>query len=559
MIGPALQALTLPDTESLSLSSLFSDRIAAVAIWLFGHEQISAASLMAELPRALLVVAGLKASLSFSQWYLWERAGEKCTKSMRADLVRLFLNLNPAARRTDGEGVSEAVLSSTISTDIKFLKEYIVRFYGGMPREGLQVLLLTVTLVLLSPKLFAVFIVGVLPVVLVVSRLGKKIRKRALAALNDYSDLTEWLQQRLLGYETIKHYQTEALEAAKMQEYNDKMFDRFAKAEKTKARTAPSVEFVTVVAVVFVLYYALRQIQTGEATGAIQLSFFSTLAMLSQSAGKLSRYFNSNRQGSAAAFRIQNLWNHLAGEQKELIKLPCGRGKVTRLSLSDVAVKYDKVPALKSFTYEFEQSRIYCICGHSGAGKSTLFNAILGLASPSRGRIAATSPTGTVCIGYMPQFTKLLPGTVAENVAYPNDTSDLARADEALKAVRMLDIVRGIDGGVGAKIGEGGRTLSGGQVQRVHLARLFYHRPEIVLVDEGTSALDPENEKVIYDGLRELASQGSIVVMIAHRSSATQIADEILLLKGGALVQSGESGVVKSSREYREYCESGYS
>ena len=111
----------------------------------------------------------------------------------------------------------------------------------------------------------------------------------------------------------------------------------------------------------------------------------------------------------------------------------------------------------------------------------------------------------------------------------------------------MTQAVQGIDGGLDARIGDGGAGVSGGQAQRLLLARLWYHQKPFVLVDEGTSALDPEIEQTVYALLRQLADRGAVVITIAHRLAAAQIADELLLLQGGCLTASGTPTEVMAS------------
>ena len=112
------------------------------------------------------------------------------------------------------------------------------------------------------------------------------------------------MQQRLLGVETIKHYRTEAIEVRKMHELTDNLYQRFLKAARVKARTSPLIEALSVASMVVVLVIALRDISTGTLTGSVLLSFFATLGLLSQAAGRLGRYLNSNREGAAAADRL---------------------------------------------------------------------------------------------------------------------------------------------------------------------------------------------------------------------------------------------------------------
>jgi ABC-type multidrug transport system ATPase subunit len=195
--------------------------------------------------------------------------------------------------------------------------------------------------------------------------------------------------------------------------------------------------------------------------------------------------------------------------------------------------------ALDSFSYDFLRGRFYAIGGASGAGKTTLFKSMLGLTGDS---LDLSSGSVSVCgpICYMPQDVRLMSTTsMLQNISYPDVNGDRSRAAKALATVGLSDFE--------ARLDSLADNLSGGQAQRVLLARLAYHEAPIVLVDEGTSALDPELEIVVYRCLRKLAAQGACVIMIAHRIPALESADEVLILEGGKLVGQGTVEVVKRS------------
>ena len=153
-------------------------------------------------------------------------------------------------------------------------------------------------------------------------------------------------------------------------------------------------------------------------------------------------------------------------------------------------------------------------------------------------------------ISYIPQNILLMPGNVFNNMMYPLESGDQHRVIEALKAVNLYDDLLKLPQQLNTLIGDGGHGLSGGQAQRVLLARLWYHQSPLVLIDEGTSALDPQVEQEIYAFLKTMASKGSTVIMIAHRYSATEISDEILLLENGILMDHGSLAQVKQSEHF---------
>lgn len=556
LLGPALQVIADPNAQALPMSDLFGSIAGPWLTQWSGRDELSAAELMAILPLSICLAALLKAGIGAAQWFLFELIGEQVARVMRQELVTSYLKLDPNYRRLDAGHTHEAELSSAVTNDVRMVREFFVHYYGGMPRELLQTSVLTVWLYILSPKLFLIFIVGLVPLGAVLSRVSKKLRRRAQQALQDFSQLSEWLQQRLLGIETIKHYGSEQIECNKMQHLNDELRKRFMRAARVKARTSPMIEGLATIACAIVLIIALQDVASGDASGAAQLSFFSTIGILSQSASKLGRYLNSNREGAAALRRLATLRSDLARATMATIEVPGDVATRPSVYCDRLGVRYEnsKADALRDFTYRFESGRIYCLVGPSGAGKSTLFNLLLGLLRPTSGELRFAAEAGLTHaerISYLPQKVQLVPGSLAENVAYPLAQFDSVRVEEALERVGMKPFVASLPGGIAEVIGEGGRMLSGGQAQRVLLARLWYRAAPVVLVDEGTSALDPEVEVLVFSLLRALAQKGSVVIMIAHRMAAAAIAERLLLLDAGVLAAEGEPAMVMASKSFK--------
>ena len=533
LIGPALNVLMSPDPqEQIRIIDLLGGRLGGWITGFTGRQAFSAALLWQNLPLMLVVTAGLRALLSQGQWYLWENAGEQVSRDLRRDLLGGWFRQGAVPRSDD-----EAAMSSAVTTDIRLTREYLIHFYGGLPREVILAGFYMVTLYLLSSQLFLFFFLGILPALVILRQLGRKLRRRTGAALDEYSGLTEWIQQRLMGLETIKHYGTEKRESARLRELTRVLYERFYAAARVKARTSPLLEVVAVGAMVGILYLALAEVRDGTTSGAVQLSFFSTLAVLSQSVAKLARYYNSFRIGEAAIERIRNLFS-APGQEPPGDRALLAGGPLpddTALAMKQVTVTYGGEPALADFSFIFRRARFYAIAGPSGAGKSTLMRTVLGLV-PAR---AGVLNRGAEQPGYVPQDLRLAPDSIAANVSWPTPGPEPDRVKEALQRVGLWDFVDQLPAGASTRVGAGGRSLSGGQAQRVLLSRLFYHRFRLVLVDEGTSALDPGAENLVLQCLRDLVTTGTTVIMIAHRRTTMHAADELLYIEKGRLILSG--------------------
>ena len=536
LVGPSLQLLVSERSGGIPWSDLVSPRLAWLPRMIAGTPEISGAELFRVLPLLLVSVAFVKALLGGTQWYIWESLGERVSRRIRHDLMAAYVRLSPGARR-DAEGMKvDASIATGISNDVRMLREYIVHFHGGLPREGLQVLFLGVTIFALSPKLFIAFIAGLAPAALVIRKFGKRLRGRAAKVLSETAELGEWIQQRLLGFETIKHFGTEERECAKLRALNETLLDRMMRAGRLRARTSPLIEAFGVAAIVAILYVALDDARSGRVSGAVLISFFSSIALFAQSGAKLGKYFNSNKEGMAAVDRLAACAEFMRGNGVENIAVVSNPGLGVAVSCEAIRVRYDgsAAVALDDVSMDFLPGRVYALAGASGAGKTTLFKVILGLVSPDSGNV---SVSGKIC--YMPQHVQLMSASLLENVSYPEPGGDRSRAVAALREVGIPEFADRLD--------EIPVAVSGGQAQRILLARIVYHDAQVILVDEGTSALDPGLEKMVYRILRQLAARGACVIMIAHRIPALESADEIVLLEKGRVVEKGAGTSVRQT------------
>ena len=236
------------------------------------------------------------------------------------------------------------------------------------------------------------------------------------------------------------------------------------------------------------------------------------MAILAQSSAKVARYFNANREGAAASLRVKKMFDSLyyfSGE--ELRHERCDLSDHTSLSVSNLNFSYqeDSKKVINGFSYDFRKASFYCICGPSGVGKSTLLKLILGLLKADSGEIKLNKAFKEENpIGYLPQNVQIFPGSIAENIIYPSTELNENELQNAIRKVRLDSFVDSLPQKIFTRLGFGSeQELSGGQAQRLMLARLFYHNFPIVVVDEGTSALDPELEKIIYHYLIELKNK----------------------------------------------------
>ncbi len=563
-IGPTIAMLVQPGDSTLTWREIFGPTLTQLFAHKLPEGGLASSTLFDFLPYVVMCIATIKALCLFFQWGTWELLGERLALGWRRDVALAFSSVD-SQRRDDGFiEESEQKIGSIVAQEIRSLREFVVHYYGGLPREGLQVVLTSVILVFLSPHLFFVFLLCIAPVGIVLSRFGRRMRRRASQALSDQSIVVEWIQQRLIGLETIKHYKTELYELDAFRLASNQLFKRFYAAARLKARTSPVIEVFGVLAMAVALWIAYAQIGSGNVSGSVVLSFFSTLAFLTQSASKLGRYINANQEGKAAGSRlielVTTMQEHKVWHDSKNKAAVMHDGSYTKLEVSGLTVTYAgaATPALQDVTVDFAAGKVYCIAGKSGAGKSTFMAIMLGLREPTKGEVRyQVSPVWrerSMDIIYMPQSVVVVPASIAQNISYPKQDYDIKRCEAALLQANfdLLNQTSRLPEGILTEVGPGQVQLSGGQLQRLQLARLIYHNAPFVLVDEGTSALDPKTEAEVLQRIRHLAKMGAVVIVIAHRLAAAEASDEVLLFDHGRLIRRGPPAEVLGSVEGRQ-------
>jgi subfamily B ATP-binding cassette protein MsbA len=526
LIGPAVQLLVSYDPERiLTLRELMGEGIGG---WF--PQSFSSRELFTYLPWALLGLSFTKALCHGVSVLAWEWISEKAAFRMREDLVVGFLRIAPHRRAE----VPEEELAPALATDIRLIREYMVHFYGGLPREALQVLFLLGTLFLLSHKLFLILCFGGFPLLYLISRLGKRLKRESKKALDQSSVLTEWLQQRLLGIETIKHYGAEPQEIQAMADLSARLSRGWMRAAQLKALSSPLTQFFAVAVVAVILMITLSHGE--EISGGVALSFFSSVALLSQSGAICARYYNSNREAKGSIERVGALFGALARTKAVASPQPPPHlGPDGWLRFSQGTLAYGNGPTVLShINLTLKKGHIYVLQGPSGSGKSTLTQALCGLLPLASGSLE--KPQTDIKIGYVPQKVDLFPGTIADQVVYPRpwEVSQGAGVTEALKKAGVWEFVSRLPQGI-LTMG-GSDEFSGGEKQRILLARIFYHDFDVILVDEGTSALDPQGESYFYGRLQEWQKEkpgDRTVVLIAHRPAALDIGTKIWEFRPG--------------------------
>lgn len=376
---------------------------------------------------------------------------------------------------------------------------------------------------------------------------ARKERKESIKAVNQ--GLGAFQPTRVLGRES---YFVQAYHAS---------LARFAKYRRflsfTRGLTSPYLEFVAVtgmMVIVFLLVFTGTDLKTMIPMLGL---FGAAIARLRGTVSNIANSINQLRFSMAAVDAVvDDLWlledETQAFEDRKSKLLVSGEQKLhleRAIEMKGISYYYPETeePALCDINLRIEKGSSVAFVGATGSGKTTLVNVILGLLTPQEGTITVDGmdihsdvQPWQANLGYIPQEIYLLDDTIRRNIAFgvPDDEIDDEQLWKAIRAAQLEEFVLGLPNGVEAEAGERGVRISGGQRQRVGLARALYHDPEVLVMDEGTSALDNETERRVMQAIESLKA-GRTLIMIAHRLSTVRDCDELFFLKKGRIEAAG--------------------
>lgn len=511
------------------------------------------ASILFSLPLIIVSLSFFKSITTYFGKSMWSYFAEEKAHMVRHTIVKNYLDFDASYSPKSFERIDKN-LAALVGTDTVILKEYLTRFYGDLPKELITAVLLGLLAFYLAPYLSCILVFVLGPVSVGTSQLSKKIKKRSKAELDLYSHMSEWVQERLYGLETIKQFRTEEIESRKLNTLSNELQNKYIKTARARARTSPLSEVLMSIAIASIVYIVFRSLYSNNQINNNYLTFFAALAVLSQSIKSLTRYFNFYNEAVYAKGRLESALN--LGFKKSSRYLVERSSEPNSIEVENVDYKYASDGAFKitNLSYKFFADNIYVICGYSGSGKSSLSRLVTGLAKADAGSVKVTFDQRQPAMDmvFVPQAIHLLPGKVADNIHYPNlGSPDIQAIEDSVQKCSFepayfhsLDDIQE----------DGSHTLSGGESQRVLLSRIFYHKPNVILVDEGTSALDEIMESKVLKEISAL-KKGRITIIIAHRKSAFQYADEILYMENGQLVCSGNLKSCLKHETFRKFYE----
>ena len=469
---------------------------------------------------------------------------EEIKKKLQIDMIRSLI-------RADTQSIDKKHTGKFISNltyDVQHITNLLSTAVLSLFKDSLTLIGLLAVMFFQNWKLALISLI-MIPLASIASKsLGKRMHKVATEAQEKSGFLTAYLVELFKNHKITKIFQKENFETQRADGHLDQLMQKNKKITTVLIRMSPIMEVLTGIMIAILIYYSGTLIANNEIKVNNFFSFLAAMMLAYQPVRALSTLNMVVNQGLSAANRILPIV-----DTKNSIK---DKNNAKDIDVSEGSIKFKNVSfkyeaneknVLNNINLEFEGGKMTALVGHSGSGKSTILNLIPRFYQPEKGDISIDNQsifdTKIISlreqISLVSQETTLFDDTIKNNIKYANEDA----SDEEIKKVAILsnsdDFIQKLPNKYETLIGENGVRLSGGEKQRISIARAMIKKSSIILLDEATSSLDSETENKIQEALQKL-TKGKTTIVIAHRLSTILNANNIYLIDNGRVIENGK-------------------
>ena len=513
------------------------------------------------IPAAIIIAFATKGISLYLAKLLMINVSEEVKKLIQIDMLKSFI-------KADSEIIENKHSGNYISNlnfDVNQITRMLADAFLSIFKDGLTLIGLLIVMFSQNWKLSLIAIVMIPLASITAKILGKRMNKVSTQAQEKSGDLNRYLIDLFKNHKIIKIFQRENYETNRSEVFVNNLKEKSEKISAVYIRSTPVMEVLTGIMIAILIFYSGKLIFNEELAINNFFSFLAAMMLAYQPVKTLTKVNVAIEQGLAAAKRIIPIID-TENEIKE-------NSNSKNLIFSEGNIVFDKVnfsyksnlenKVLKNISLKFLGGKMTALVGHSGSGKSTILNMIPRIYLPNNGNIEIDGQNiGEINlaslrkeISIVDQNTTLFDDTVMNNIKYakPEATDDevFAAADLAM----CKEFIDNLDEGYHTMIGENGVKLSGGEKQRLSIARAFLKKSKIILLDEATASLDSETEDKIQKALNELTNNKTTIV-IAHRLSTILNSDNIYVVDNGKIIDSGNhENLLINSAAYKNFYE----
>jgi subfamily B ATP-binding cassette protein MsbA len=493
------------------------------------------------IPLAVATMFFILGIAMYFQEYLMNYVGQNIVRQLRDGLYERIQDLPISFFQREKTGV----LMSRVTNDVNVIKNMVSSVVTGSLRDIFTIIGLIFVIFYLDWEM-ALFAIIILPVAfLPIVVLGRKVRKVTTGSQIAMADLTSSLHETFIGNKIVKAFGMEEYEKKRFFGKNRKLFKLDMKRVRFQALSSPIMEIIGGVGAGIVIWYGGSKVIAGTITAGTFFSFMTAVLMFYAPVKKLSKLNITIQQGLAGADRVFDILEIKSDIQESADPVVLRRGH-HRVTLRDLYFKYDDVMVLKNINIDVRAGEIIALVGMSGGGKTSLVNLIPRFFDASEGAvfvddvdirdISISSLRGQIAI--VTQEPILFNDTVRNNIAYGNQNASDEDIENAARSAYAYEFIQNFPDGFDTSIGELGGRLSGGEKQRICIARALLKDAPILILDEATSSLDSESETLVQKALENLM-EGRTTFVIAHRLSTVSYAHRIIVVVDGEIVEEG--------------------
>ncbi len=509
------------------------------------------------IPIVVIIIYLLRGFANYCHLYLMNYVGQSIITGLRNTLYNKIQDLPLSFFHKEKTGA----LMSRVTNDVNIIKSMVSNAVTGGLKDAFTIACLTIVIFYRDWKM-AIFAFIILPIAFFpIVEIGRRVRKVSTGCQESMADMSSFLHETFFGNKIVKAFGMESYEKERFFTKTLNLFRLEMKAVIARSLTAPIMEFLGGLGVAFIIWYGGSKVIAGTSTAGTFFSFMAAVIMLYEPVKKLSRLNNSIQQGLAAADRVFDIIDKESNiiERHNPVDIKLGLHAVT---FKNVFFKYDNAMVLKNINLDVKAGEILALVGMSGGGKTSLVNLIPRFYDITEGAILidgidirkASISSLRHQIAIVTQDPILFNDTIRNNIAYGNKNASNKDIEMAAKAAYAYNFIQRLPDNFDASLGELGGRLSGGEKQRICIARALLKNAPILILDEATSSLDSEAETLVQKALENLM-KGRTTFVIAHRLSTISYAQRIIVIVDGKIVEEGNHDelIARQGEYYKLY------
>ncbi|MCX5687638.1 MAG: ABC transporter ATP-binding protein, partial [Candidatus Omnitrophica bacterium] len=507
----------------------------------------------------------LKETFLFFQTCFMNKLGQAVLKDVRQNIYEKLLSLS----NDFYSNIKTGELVSRVTFDVGTIVNSITEGLTDLLWQPIQLLIYIIILIWIKIY-FSISLELILVTVFIfpliafpVIKIGNKLRKISTSTQESMSDINSLLFETIYGISIVKSFMAEKYQKEKFKAYNNRYFKMMIKSVKRLAIISPLGEFVGMLCTGVVLWYGGKEVVEGRLSAGAFIAFLAALLSLLKPLKRLSRLYGINLQAMAAITRVFDILDREATVKNSLSATEIVDFKDS-IEFKDINFSYDKDRViLNGVNAKLLKGQILAMVGMSGAGKTTFVSLLPRFYDPEKGVILIdgkdikdfTIESLREHIGIVSQETILFNDTIRNNIAFGKPNAKIETIMDAARAANAHNFIMNMPKRYEAMVGDRGIKLSGGEKQRIAIARALFKDPPILILDEATSQLDTESEKLVQEAINRLMANRTVFV-IAHRLSTVEHADKIIVFEGGKIVETGTHGeLLQKSGVYKHLYE----